>query len=383
MGIQGLYDLVKGLANTNKEICFSVGYDAFNGKKIAVDAYFIMYLIKASVLKKFIEESQNDFVDENPNEKEIGFKWIKSIVDLVNEFVYNGITSIFCFDGEHSIEKLKCKEKRKSQKISIKDKIEECRSAIKADRLRISPDVYSKLKNYLCNFVYVSEEQVNILKYILKTLGVPVLNSKDEGEKLCVMLCREKKVHAVLSKDSDCLTYGCKLLITEFGGRRFKCIRLDYILRDLDYSIEKFVDYCISLGCDYNKNIFRVGPKKSKELIDQHHSIDLFPEKYDITSLNHCNCRHHFATVNSETICKNKIILEYSRREEFDYDYIDHLNLSGIEGLFTENDILETYLCCKRINIPWTDKLKETDDYNPRCLLGNSKIRDHKCNIQE
>ena len=36
----------------------------------------------------------------------------------------------------------------------------------------------------------------------------------------------------------------------------------------------KFIDLCILLGCDYCDTIRGIGPKRAKELIDKHRSIE-------------------------------------------------------------------------------------------------------------
>lgn len=58
-------------------------------------------------------------------------------------------------------------------------------------------------------------------------------------------------------------------------------------LRDLDLSMESFVDLCILLGCDYCQSIRGIGPTRAISLIKQHKSIDevikhLDTDKYSV-----------------------------------------------------------------------------------------------------
>ena len=52
-----------------------------------------------------------------------------------------------------------------------------------------------------------------ILKYLLKLLGIPYINSDGEAEALANQLCRIGYVDYVLSEDMDTMVYGCPKLI--------------------------------------------------------------------------------------------------------------------------------------------------------------------------
>ena len=49
---------------------------------------------------------------------------------------------------------------------------------------------------------------------------------------------------------------------------------------------------CILCGTDYNKNIYKVGPKKAYDLLKKHESIDNFT--IDTSILNHIRVRELF-----------------------------------------------------------------------------------------
>jgi flap endonuclease GEN len=52
---------------------------------------------------------------------------------------------------------------------------------------------------------------------MLKTLGVPVVRAKAEGEALCALLNQRGIVDGVISNDGDCLLFGAKVVYTRFS----------------------------------------------------------------------------------------------------------------------------------------------------------------------
>jgi flap endonuclease-1 len=111
---------------------------------------------------------------------------------------------------------------------------------------------------------------------LLKLMGFPVVEAKAEAEAQCIQLLHEGKVFAVASDDMDCLTFGCKVLIK---GIRTKTdpvveINLEDVLRELDFTIDEFIDFCILCGCDYCGTIENVGPVKAYQFIKEHKTIE-------------------------------------------------------------------------------------------------------------
>jgi 5'-3' exonuclease len=131
----------------------------------------------------------------------------------------------------------------------------------------------------------------------LKEFGFPVIISKHDAEQTCSSLSIEGKVEGVFSTDSDTLTFGSSLLITDFIREDSKimlsCIDLNIILIKLNFSFETFVDLCIMCGCDFNERIYGIGPKKSLNLLIIHENIENIPN-LDITPLNLDSCREIF-----------------------------------------------------------------------------------------
>ena len=58
-------------------------------------------------------------------------------------------------------------------------------------------------------------------------------------------------------------------------------------------------------GCDYNENIFRVGPAKAFKLLLKHGNIENVP--LDTTCLNYKFCREQFKVLTSKELIDGKL----------------------------------------------------------------------------
>lgn len=370
MGIHKLNDIINQYAS---DAIFSLPKSHFAGKRIAIDAYHFMYLIMSNTTKSYILNSKTDWVNERPNKDIITTRWLSSLINYINDFVAHGMILVFCFDGEHKPAKQQCQEKRKQSKLNNKAQIEQLRDKLRTT-LEDSEKNIKQLKAKLATMVYIEQDQIEQFKMILKLRGIPCLTSVDEGERLCSMLQREGKVYAVMSRDTDCLAYGCNLLITKFLDE-FECVRLDLVLQRLRYTIDNFVELCIMLGCDYNSNIKKIGVQRSKDLIDRFQYIDDLPTCYDTTILNFCNCRHTFATIESNKICKEAMILDYKQVEDVDLGIIKEMKL---DNLYESINEMRPYKDCMHYEAERLEMVK-IDDYKPFC----TNSRDHICDYKQ
>lgn len=103
----------------------------------------------------------------------------------------------------------------------------------------------------------------------------------------------------------DCLTFGCPILLRGFTSKDEPVteIKLDVVLKELDMTMEEFIDLCILCGCDYCDNIEGIGPTKAFKYLKEYGTIEdiiKFTEKH-----------------NSDTTKKKKYLCP---KENFDYD---------------------------------------------------------------
>lgn len=128
-------------------------------------------------------------------------------------------------------------------------------------------------------YKYVIED---LMKFI-KKLGLPAIRAPSEGEAQAVRLVKEGKAYGVISRDYDCLAFGCPRLFKNFD---FKNHGADYIslkrtLNKNKISYDQFLDMILLLGSDYHPGFKGFGLKTSLKKIKEYGSIDNMKEIYD------------------------------------------------------------------------------------------------------
>lgn len=153
------------------------------------------------------------------------------------------------------------------------------------------------------------KEDIDQLKELLTQFGIPYLDAPEEAETLCCYFVNQGKAITVLSKDSDCISYGVKLHMSEFDYKTGMCTVLnrDELLKGLEFDNSKeLLEFCILIGCDYNRGtrIKGLGPKISHKLIKEFGDIDKAKTKDKrlnvddyATKLRLKRCREIFTTV--------------------------------------------------------------------------------------
>lgn len=116
------------------------------------------------------------------------------------------------------------------------------------------------------------EDAILLLSY----MGIPAYKAKAEAEAECVNLLKLGLVNCVGSDDMDCLTFGCQVLIKGIRTKKDPVIEicLDVVLKELDFTMNQFIDFCILSGCDYLGTIPKIGPGTAFKLITEHKNIE-------------------------------------------------------------------------------------------------------------
>ena len=127
------------------------------------------------------------------------------------------------------------------------------------------------------------------------------------------MLALEGKVEAVYSKDGDNMVLGCPILLKAYSAEMYEngqsiptleFYELAVILNKLELSMEEFVDFCLILGCDFNKRPTGWGPVTALKLIRKHRSVKKIAEATgrDITCMNYEMSLANFKRVDSDSL---------------------------------------------------------------------------------
>lgn len=279
MGIKGLGPLIPQKARGE------IKFKYLKGKKIAIDISVVEHRNKYGAYNH--EYRKKDNIDEDIDEDLAETRFHALCVELALNLLSYGILPVFVFDGERRPEKKGTNNKRKEDRKNTKKKIKSLKKKMnKEGSTKDTREEYYRLKSRK----EVTMEDNNNLKTILEYIGFPCLTATYDAEKLCTMLCLEKKVDAVYSSDYDNLAMCCPFLLTKHLTKRekgkqvryFEYVQHKHIRKSLELSRKQFLQFCIMCGTDFNDNIPDVGPvkalkyiKNNKKYIDKHNKLDL------------------------------------------------------------------------------------------------------------
>jgi flap endonuclease-1 len=266
MGIKQLSKLVRDIS--------PMGYKErplafYMSKKIAIDASLAIYQFLIAVRAN----GETLGVEEGTTSHLVGF-FYRTI-----KYVEMGITPVYIFDGVPPEMKLQELGKRLERR---KKADKEYREAVEAgDKEKM--EMYDKRKTK------VTPEHNAECQRLLRLMGIPFDTAPSEAEAHCAFLCRKRAVYGVATEDMDALTFGAPVLLRNFTVAKSKKLpivefNLAQILKDLGFDMEKFIDLCILLGCDYCSTIKGIGPKRALGMMQKHGSIEevLGNERFDV-----------------------------------------------------------------------------------------------------
>lgn len=311
MGINGLKTLGKGKAPA---AFFNMPITTLQRRKVAIDAANWMYSTLSSAIG--VEIKTTDLRRHRICRQRVLDQWYILAFKNVNNWLTHDITPILCFDGEAPIEKDDTKAYRRDKRQILKDKIDACYAIIDADP-NCDDSVIKTLSSALKGYLSMTTEEYTMFRETFESLGIPCIDAKGDGERLCSMLCREGKVAAVYSRDTDTMAYGCPLIINDihYGHKTtIECIRTDLLLSGMNMTFPQFVDFCIMSGCDYNENMPGIASVRSFNLITQHGCIENLPSTLDITCLNYERCRELLSVKSSNELMQKPVEFKVRHR---------------------------------------------------------------------
>lgn len=285
MGIKGLNKIIKKFA---PHLIREKHIGNYVNSKIAIDSSILIYKYRYGSTVY----GCGGFDYNQDNSHVLGF------MQKVCFYLRKGIVPIFVFDGKPPVEKQNILDKRSNQKIRIQEKIESLRTLLNSplrkyhtgaafDLQSQHPEVAEKINKLNKQVIYVTKQHKHDCKYLLRLLGVPVIDAIGEAEATCAELQKQNLVQFTFTEDSDALTFGSPVVIR--GAKKNETvieISLCEVLSELKLTYDSFVDFCILCGCDYTSTIPKLGPLTSLQLVQQHKTIEnilnTLPDKYKI-----------------------------------------------------------------------------------------------------
>jgi 5'-3' exonuclease len=349
MGINNLHKLLRSKC---PQIYEEVHLSKYAFKKIAID--ISLYLFKYKTI--------------------FGDKWLSAFINLVACMRRNNIHCVFIYDsgappekGAEQAERRETREKLRKKVLDIEQALEDYKEngdisqplidfnkklakrrgdtnmkkllrrdtpddEIKDSDLVAMEEELVKIQNQV---ISISSADFDLTKILFDIINVPYFQAPLEAETMCSDICIRKQVDAVISEDTDVLAYGAPVFLNKLNTHNDTCIeiRYDKVIEALCISSDQFLDLCIMCGCDYNKNIFRIGPEKAYKLLKEHGNIDDLHNKgilKDISILKHNRGRELFRKYEKSNVsipyCGQP---DFKKLQEFVFKYNVNINLSS------------------------------------------------------
>lgn len=289
MGIKNLLSFLKKKCpeiNKNLDLCM------LENKKICIDSPCLLYKFKFSNFSN----NKND--------------WVNSLIYFFLMLLKNNIEPIVILEGKSPIQKLSTQIKRKKAKDTIINRnnyLNNLLTKFKEDnvvtveifeewkKLKLKGDINieefeKKLKRRDCYTDKITKEDHDLFKETLKVFNFTIIQSENEAETLCAQLLSEKKVDYIFSTDSDVLAYkniNGFINSIDFVNKKFSFYDKSLILKSLNFSENKFIDFCILCGTDYNITPKKFGVISSfKELTKKNNIEEINFKEEDLINLN-------------------------------------------------------------------------------------------------
>lgn len=282
MGIDGLNPFLKKECS---QAWSNVPLRHLTGQRLGIDANNILYTHWAVAQKRVIFGAPlPHLLNETSLIPETRKLWLEAITRLNETLVTSKVLPVWVFDGPHPKEKMKTQQDRQRQKQETLDKIAALKSELNgAHPLMVTSAKIQDLRNLMARVVRVPDTEIQECRQQLQEWGIPCLTAPGEAEKMCSMLCRDRRFSLILSADTDCLAYLCPKVATELvstpEGPGLAVISLHQILNGLQLNEKQFVDLCILLGTDYGSRIPNIGPGRAYKYIKNGYTVDqLSPE---------------------------------------------------------------------------------------------------------
>jgi len=304
MGIKNLNSILKRYAP--HALTKQVALSDYAGKTVAVDASVYMYKYKSVYGRQWIS---------------VFYNFLKSMSDIRCVFVFDSKTCIH--------EKVAERARRSNQKKALRTKVDEIRAALEAYKqtgavsqvLRsftptntnfarlistsargdVSAISVEKIEEYIAksdnHLLPIYQQDFDTIKQMCNSMGFATITATIEAEKLCALLCHEKKVDAIMTEDSDALVYITPKILHKVSAGQCTELAVPDVLAALEMTPSQFVDMCILCGTDYAPSVPGIGPMKAHKFIKTHGSIDEIARnlKYSFEALNHARIREIFA----------------------------------------------------------------------------------------
>jgi len=240
-----------------------ISFNDLHDRVIVIDAHNVLHQFLASI-------RQRDGTPLKNSKGEIT-SHLTGLFHRTANMVEAKIRPVYSFDGKPHPLKAKTIEDRRKRKEKAQKEYKEALEEGDMAKARSKAQQTSKL----------TDDMIKQSIHLLEALGIPYVESPEEGESQASYMVKKGDAYAVGSQDYDCLLLGTPVLVrnlTSQGRRKMpgkekytkvypKQIRLESNLKSLGIKQKQLVDMAIMIGTDFNDGIKGIGPKRSLSLI--------------------------------------------------------------------------------------------------------------------
>lgn len=286
----------------------TISVEDLRDKKISTDVYGTLYEQRIVSKKSYLSNKIDPFHDDIDDEA-IDNIWIGKMFNVIIGYLMNGIYPIIVFDGEKDPMKLKTLQDRTNDVNKAKKRVGKLKRRYRDTDFDDIPKPHrEELISLLCQIDRMPEDSMKKFTAFAHDIGIPYVLSKEEAERTASLMNRDGLTYAVLSKDSDCMACGAKLVLKEKttiydsenrGSHGYITANEKDMLAVLGMDRDLFVELCIMSGTDFNENVENIGIGKSYNYLLKHRSISNIGKNtaIDISVLNHREVRKKFQCV--------------------------------------------------------------------------------------
>ena len=231
-----------------KDITTDINIRDLAGKRVAIDAYVWLH-------EKIFCCARELAMGKDTTTH------ITSFVRECKQLINYGVTPVVVFDGASIRLKRDVNNKRRQQRSTAGDD---------AAELESRGDLKKAYKKWASCVDVTPQMAHEVMRRLDKIDGVEYMVAPYEADPQLAFLFLSGDVYAVISVDSDLLTFGVRRLITKYKckEKKGKLVDLNNLtecrspidMRNVDS--RQFVALCIFLGCDYVDRIRDLGPKR-------------------------------------------------------------------------------------------------------------------------
>ncbi|ORX57023.1 PIN domain-like protein [Hesseltinella vesiculosa] len=252
MGISGFLPLLKPIEQ-------KVHIKEYAGKKVAIDGNVWLHRGAFACARELALGQETNV-------------YIQYFLRHIKMLLHFNVEPVVVFDGAAlPIKQVTHAARQKKRQAALEDGF----AALRMGKTQLANESFQRS-------IHITPQMINKVKKALEQTHVKYIQAPFEADAQLTYLCRQGKVAAVVTEDSDLLVFGCPTVLLKMDGQG----NATQILHDdLTKVKDDFIDFtkwdsakirhmCILSGCDYLPSLPGVGLRYAYNLLHTSRSLD-------------------------------------------------------------------------------------------------------------